>query len=803
MIVVAGAGSGKTRVLVERYLQLLERNPDWHLKSLVAITFTREAAYEMRHRVRLELENRAVQQPTGQWTRHLAALDTARIDTIHGLCATILRTNAALAGIDPLFEVLDEVEAAILLESIVGDVISELDPALSRLFAEYDNYRISDTLTRMALVNADIPNPPPTTAELLERWRARWAETALKERDQLLASEAIQLLDDSMRGLPGDTLGDLYRTYARFRAQAGSESDAERVWRLLKEWRREGMVGNKGKAAAWGGQEAKKEAAQILRNVRDAISDILEQIGQPPGPLDQLSAELLPLWIELLGTAQRAYRDHKLANALLDFDDLERLAASVLQDKSVRERYRDSEFKHLLVDEFQDTNREQWQIISALAKLEDGGSLFLVGDPKQSIYQFRGADVSVFNHVLNDISAMETGEELPLSESFRSHRELVKQFNVLFRQIFASEENSLAAEFQVEFGKAMTASRGESPAGAFIECLLLDTERPESDQQQARRRKYPADDMRRWEAAELADRIKSAVAERRQVFDRELGGCRDIDFGDIAILFQSMNKVGIYEDVFKSLDIPFLTVAGRGYYDRQEVWDMLDLLRCLHNPADNLSLASVLRSPMFGFSDDLLFALRLLTEQDSSRNLPIPLWQALTYAAENDVAGVDDEDIPVLRFARDCLTDLRRAAGRVSISELLRRALTMTGYLAILTALPDGARRRGNIEKLLHLADNSGKTTLGGFSRYLQDLTTREIREGEALQEAGNAVRIMTVHASKGLEFPMVILADASWERGQGGAPTVLFDPKLGFSCQVFDVRRQQICGRICASIQR
>ena len=275
------------------------------------------------------------------------------------------------------------------------------------------------------------------------------------------------------------------------------------------------------------------------------------------------------------------------------FDDLERLAASVLQHPSVRERYRDSEFKHLLVDEFQDTNREQWQIISALAKLEDGGSLFLVGDPKQSIYQFRGADVSVFNHVLNDISAMETGQKLPLSESFRSHRKLVEQFNALFRQIFASEENRLAAEFQVEFGNEMTAFRHNSPAGAAIECLLLDTERPESDQQPARRRKYPADDMRRWEAAELADRIKSAVAERRQVFDRELGGCRDIDFGDIAILFQSMNKVGIYEDVFKSLDIPFLTVAGRGYYDRQEVWDMLDLLRCLHNPADNLSLASV------------------------------------------------------------------------------------------------------------------------------------------------------------------------------------------------------------------
>ena len=789
MIVVAGAGSGKTRVLVERYLQLLERNPDWRLKALVAITFTREAAYEMRHRVRLELEKRAAQQPHGPWTRHLSELDSARIDTIHGLCATILRANAAQAGIDPLFEVLDEVEAAILLETIIDDVVSDLDPALLRLFAEYDNYRISDTLTRMALINADLPDPPPTAADLQERWRARWANAVLKARDQLLESEAMLLIEDRMRSSPGDALGALYRTYAEYQARARTESDAERLWNLFKDWRRDGVVGNKGSAAAWGGKETKTEAARKLRDARDSISDILQRIGDKPGSLDQLSAELLPLWIKLLGAVQRAYRDHKLANALLDFDDLERLAASVLLDKSVRERYRDTEFKHLLVDEFQDTNNAQWQIISALADVESGGSLFLVGDPKQSVYQFRGADVSVFYRVRDEIAAMGTGLELPLSMSFRSHHKLVEQFNALFKRILARERGSPAEDYEVVFDAdtGMTAYRGESPAGAVIECLLLDTQLPASESRTGRRKRAPADDMRRWEAAELAELIKTNVAERRQVFDRGLGGYRNIDYGDIAMLFQSMNKVGIYEDVFKRRDVPFLTVAGRGYFDRQEVWDMLDLLRCLHNPADNLSLASVLRSPMFGFSDDLLLALRLITDETSADKAPIPLWQALIYAAENDVTGIRGDDLAVLRFARDCLSDLRQSAGRVSISALLRRALAMTGYLAILTALPDGARRRGNLEKLLQLAEDSGKTTLGRFSRYLQDLTAREIREGEAHLEAGNAVRLMTAHASKGLEFPMVILADASWERGRGAASTVLHDPEAGFSCQVFD----------------
>ena len=182
-----------------------------------------------------------------------------------------------------------------------------------------------------------------------------------------------------------------------------------------------------------------------------------------------------------------------------------------------------------------------------------------------------------------------------------------------------------------------------------------------------------------------------------------------IAFHDIAILFQSMSNVTIYEDVFKAQEIPFLTVAGRGYYDRQEVWDMLDLLRFLHNPADDLSLATVLRSPIFAFSDDLLFALRLIPDENDGAVEPLPLWRALHVAAQSPVPGMIDADCILVKHALDTLSDLRRISGRVTISELLRRALAKTNYLAILTGLPDGDRRRGNIDKLLHLAEASGK----------------------------------------------------------------------------------------------
>ncbi|MCY4021484.1 MAG: UvrD-helicase domain-containing protein [Chloroflexi bacterium] len=799
LIVVAGAGSGKTRVLVERYLQLLEANPEWPIKSLVAITFTREAAFEMRHRVRLEMERRAECTRDAVWLRHLSEMDSARIDTIHGLCASILRANAAQAGIDPKFEVLDEIEASILLENAVEEVLATSEPESLALFSFYDADKILATITRQDLVSLALLSEAPNPETALQTWREQWSQDVLGARQRLFQCQEIQILSNASGCPPEDKLGTLYRQYQSFLYQMreAEVENADVIWQLIAECQSKGAVGNIGSAAAWGGKEEKKQAADLLRGARSRMKELLEELGEPLGALDALSAQMLPLWIGLLAKVQDAYGKLKAERALVDFDDLERLTAQVLSQDQIRRRYREAEFNHLLVDEFQDTNDRQWRIISALADLDRGGALFAVGDPKQSIYQFRGADVSVFERVRAQIAADANGKELALSTSFRSHRRLIAQFNSLFSRILVRDDDSPVAEFQVPFDRPMSAFREESPDDPPIECILLDHQaHGESGGHPApkpgRARRIPADEMRQWEAVEIAGRIKELIASERLVFDRDRSRCRPIMYGDIAVLFQAMSKVKIYEDCFKTLGIPFLTVAGRGYYDRQEVWDMLDLLRCLHNPLDNLSLASALRSPLFGFSDDLLFALRLMTDPDSPSGNPLPLWTAMRIAQISEVPGIADEDQGLLKFAADTLDQLQQMAGRVTIFELLGRALTSTGYLSILTGLPDGARRRGNVEKLLQLAEDSGKITLGKFSRYLADLSSREIREGEVLVEAGNAIRLMTVHASKGLEFPLVILADASWTRGSGAAPTLLSDADFGLSCQVFDVEQNK-----------
>ncbi|MDQ7037550.1 MAG: 3'-5' exonuclease [Anaerolineae bacterium] len=423
-------------------------------------------------------------------------------------------------------------------------------------------------------------------------------------------------------------------------------------------------------------------------------------------------------------------------------------------------------------------------------------ALFVVGDQKQSIYGFRGADVSVFDEARDIIGTqLAKGDEIPLSVSFRSHPGLIETFNRLFSQILTKNPASPVAKYEIGFvdaTDAMTAFRQPlldevKEYYGSLELLLVQTEYTGG---------LSADLLRQWEAYEIAQRLKKLKTEESPIFDKadENGDIyRAFDYGDAAILFQTTTHITIYEDVLKALNIPFVTVAGRGYYNRQEVWDMLNLLKALHSPTDNLSLAAALRSPMFGFSDEMLLALRRLRDESQDRRSIIPLWDALSV---EDIPPLDAAQLERIRFARDILHELRDLAGRVTISELLRRSLSKTGYLAALTGLPGGARLRRNVEKLIDIAEASGKITLGAFSHYLDDLTAQEVREGEAVLDASGAVRLMTVHASKGLEFPIVVLVDASRRLRDMDNDVLLYDRATRrYVCKIYDADERKHIG--------
>jgi ATP-dependent helicase/nuclease subunit A len=788
LIVVAGAGSGKTRVLVERYLYLLESNPTWPLNALVAITFTREAAFEMRDRVRQSLEKK-VQNPENaanrqRWSELLGQMDSARIDTIHGLCATILRANAAEARVDPRFDVLEPTDSASLLADVIDAELYGLAQEdvhnLASLFTEYDSRDIREVLSDAEMLSAELGEIPRDAAVLFRQWQEEW-ESEYRAAAERASKKIEALLKLVNLPAPGDRLADIFYL---IEAQWDDFLCPDLAISLqAASIIRNSIKVNVGTASNWGDKETLMIAKAILKDIRDVhLDNLLGHYGIAPNYLDKRAAEILLLWYELLSRIQASYRAAKAEQGYLDFNDLEALTAELLRNHAdVRGRYQGKEFKRLLVDEFQDTNQQQWDIVRHLASLENDVAMFLVGDPKQSIYAFRGADVSVFASVQAEIAGHRNGIKTPLQQSFRSHAPLIKAFNALFEHILVQDEDSPVARYEIAFDSPMEAFRLDAPdpgceSYAPIELLLQVSEYEGT--------KVPIEERRLWEALEIARRLQQLKDRGALIHDKESNSLRAFDYGDAALLFQSTSNITLYEQVFKNEGIPFVTVGGRGYYNRQEVWDVLNLLRALHNAADNLSLAAALRSPMFGFSDEMLFALRLLTLEGQKK--PMPLWDALQREA---IPYLDVNQLERLRFARETLHELKNLAGRVTISELLRQALAKTGYLAALTGLKGGARLRRNVEKLVEIAENSGKITLPAFSYYLNDLTDKEVREGEAALDSSGAVRLMTVHASKGLEFPIVILVDSDWTmRGGLGAKPLLYDGlKQRLACKVFD----------------
>jgi ATP-dependent helicase/nuclease subunit A len=780
LIVTAGAGSGKTRVLVDRFVALLDSHPDWPLPSLVAITFTEKAAREMRDRVRQAIEERIAEATETRqeaaiqhWRKHQAALDSARIGTIHSLCASILRANAAEIEIDPRFEVLDEIEARILRSDALDQALAELagQPA-ARLLAEYGTAVVRDVLDK------HITTPDDHFLDrdsFLQQWHAAFVEAIYALNQQLFQDEAFAA---ALQWEPPCTEASdkLMQSWAVVLSHRLDFQDAGTIPAAMQAFK-DSIDLRGGKAAAWGGKETLDEARRLLKLIRERAETYVETIGAF-GEVDEAAAERLPLWGEAIRLARRVYQRHKRSQRALDFDDLEVLTRDLLTRPHIAARYCGAEFRHILVDEFQDTNGAQRDIIYALAGLDRPGSLFVVGDPRQSIYAFRGADVSVFDDVRRTILAL-GGREISLDRSFRAHERLVGSFNAIFAALLTQGEGPTRA-YEVAMGQPMIAHRKAEVADwPDIEIIYINRDLATENARHA-------EDLRTWEAWSLAQRLQQMVEAERPVWDKATQQYRPLRYGDVAVLFQTTISMPLVEEIFKAEAIPYVTVAGRGYYNRPEVWDLLNLLKALYNPLDDLSLAAALRSPLYGLSDDDLLALRLqrLPAGDGKYVPRLSLWAALT-----DTMRPYDPPLPDperVAFARESLLRLYGIAGRVMIAELLAQALEETGYLATLSGLSDGARRCANVDKLVEVARRSGRVSLGNFTLYLNDLSRSEAREGEAPIASEGAVQLMTVHGSKGLEFPVVALFDASGE-GKANDETLIVDPQLGAVCCVMD----------------
>jgi ATP-dependent helicase/nuclease subunit A len=766
VVVTAGAGTGKTRTLVARYLSLLAEGLD--LRSIVAITFTRKAAREMRNRVREEVRRYLTRTGLStaereRWQSLYSELDAARIGTIHSLCAEILRAHPAEARVDPRLEMLDEGQMAILSRRAVDEALTWAadDAEAAVLFSLLGEGRLRATLKTLLSQRWDVmvtfADPPD---DLLGRWAVALANRQALALDALLArsdwTEAVNMLQYNEEDDPDDRMAVQRR--AALAAIGGATGTLED--RLASLSRLGQIYLGGGSQRSWpGGKAQLAEVKGALRALRDLWRTQANILDLRLTALDEALAAAMPALRAAFALACARYDDFKRERNGLDFDDLEQGALALLRDNaSVQTRWQ-AEVKAILVDEFQDTNERQRDLVSYLNG--DGQRLFIVGDAKQSIYRFRGADVAVFRGERERIEGG-GGAGIILSTSYRAHRALVRGLNDLLRPVLGETEDP-ARPWAEPF--APLAHDREEPGPGFtaphIELHLAVGSKSGGALDHA--------------ADALVARIVELVNRGAQVV--EDGQPRPLDYGDIAILCRASSAFSHYEDALERAGVPFLTVAGRGFYGRAEIRDLLNALQALADPSDDLALAGLLRSPAFALSDGALF---LLCQERDRREESASLWDVLRESG-GDLPG---DDRTKAARAAGIVERLHRQAGRTPVADLLKGYLDATTYRAALIQARQ-ARGARNVSKLLADAHTSGIVGVGEFLEYVQGLRDAGTREGEARSTAEGAVQVMTVHAAKGLEFPVVALGDVT--HSTPGSRNVLVDPDLGVVIKLKD----------------
>lgn len=710
---LAGAGSGKTYVLMKRFVQILRSDLSVNPTNIVAITFTRKAADEIKGRVR-QAVSECVEQAQNdlerlRWQEHLQKVESAPISTIHSLCSRILRDNPVETQLDPEFTILEDFEAQDFFKETLQQYLRKNikeNAALRRLVQTYGVNSFVNQVTALGdklseLVREDNLAEPYLKAkeelpvlqqklfaavrEVIEAREALGAKT--KGRQTL--TEAAGLLDEMQKQL------------------LAPEPDCS----LLDA---SGVVKVSGKALA----------AELtnLKNLRQELNHVL---------LNAKGCDLVQDWLAVLQEFYACLSARKQENNVLFNDDLDLLAIEHLQkNEALRQKYQER-YKYIMVDEFQDTNERQRQLIYLLCgnKLDNTNNLFIVGDVKQSIYRFRHADVSVFNRVKEDI-AQNAGQNLGMKTNFRSTQSIVESCNTAFCQLMDLPEEEICLEHH----------EGANTGGAKV-CLLQVPYKSKDDDLGAKEDKWQKE----------AEAIAAYLQQELPKVEPQLrpGASK-------AILLRAMTHCEILRQTLQGYGINCVVVKGKGFYEQQEVLDILNLLAALHNRYASLELAGALRSNYFGLDDATLTQLFWQTENDK------PLWDVLQAVGSGELQlNLQPEQQALAMQDAERLRSLRQAAALMALPELFAQLWDELKPEFVLSQQENGPSKLANVKKLRRLAQQYCQTKQASLAEWLQnvkDLRASSSKEPAATVQADDALQIMTIHNSKGLEFDLVIL---------------------------------------------
>ena len=794
LLVSAAAGSGKTRVLVERLLARVEEGAD--VDRFLVITYTKAAAAELRSRIVEELSDRLALRPTdGHLRRQATLVYKAGISTIHAFCAQLLRECGHLLDLDPDFRLCDEGEAGILMLRALNDVLDRRYEAMDSDFAQLvDTMSVGRDDARLIQIVLDIrgrvqahPNP---TAWLEEQERTfalegisdpvqtPWGKLLLADaagqaaywRRRMEEARDLCERDANLLANYGDSVAQTAQALQQFEEAASQGWDAARALLPIPF----PTVGRKKMVD----DPAAVERVKVIRSACKKRLEKLEDWFADSG--DDLLADLRTVYPAMRGLFalvrdfEEAYAAEKARRGLVDFSDLEHMAVRLLvgEDGQPTELARQwsTRYDEIMVDEYQDTNEVQNAIFSALSK--DGTNLFMVGDVKQSIYRFRLADPTIFlgkYRSFKPYTEAGEGEErrVILSRNFRSRPEVLEGCNDLFRAVMSVP----FGEMEYSDDQALYPGAPFQPDSTY--CVELDALDGDIDGEEGAE-KVSRDLL---EARFAARRIRDLLDQNFPVSDGE-GGTRPVRPSDIVILLRSPNTVlRHYARALGERDILWEAEGGGDFFGSTEISVALSLLQIVDNPRQDVPLISVLRSPVYGFSADRLAQIRAASPDTDF------------YAA---LAADDGEDSKAFLAELD---DLRFGSGDMSSHQLLWHIYDRTNLLGIFGAMEEGETRQGNLLALAELARQFEGAGHKGLFRFLTYLT--RLREnGNTLTppapgRTGGGVRIMSIHKSKGLEFPVVLLCGLArrLNREDMSRP-ILFHPKLGVGPKGLDVER-------------
>jgi ATP-dependent helicase/nuclease subunit A len=795
LVVRAGAGSGKTEVLARRFVALIagdieDREP-LTPSQVAAITFTEKAAYDMRVRIASVLEERILNQARDARRAHLlrarAMLPLARISTIHAFCGRILRENAFDAALDPDFQVLDEYESQTFLGRVCTQVLIDkvqqsdpgacylarargLDSATPREGALAIMMRIIDEVTRLG-------RTPQWLYEATHEAAARIENKT--SRIEILAKELRRHLEELVTAQNLGAAAEQTITPLRLRYRevcerilainASVEPKALDFLREVCEWI---------PAARAPIRDCVTSIKKIVRRERSSRFGLDGELISVYGACRAVprAREIVATIRDLSASLAAAKRDERVVT----FDDLLLRTRELLEHSTTSRLRYQTMLRALLVDEFQDTDSIQQDILRRLVEVEEGGAapeLFVVGDEKQSIYRFRGADVAGFGRLRARLTSSGMSE-LPLRGNRRSSPNVVAFINGLGAKLMRSLEREAPAywvEWSSEHELSALRTTALNPAVEIImaipespiESALVAEDHLQSPLTSAGRpHRLSAGRKRLLEGRAIASRITQLIG-KELVIDPASSELREVRYGDIVLLLRAFTDVAIYETALLDAGIPCYTVKGRGFFACQEVLDAIELLTAADDPANSLALVAALRSPFFGLSDNCLAELALHCEpqEETGASSPAPPFSAIFAASGPEFSWLLTERDQAVS-AWKILDELHTLSQRGSIVAVVEHALRATSYEAVMLGLRQGSQRVANLRKLVNLARDFESRRLFSFHDfvlYLRLLAEQQPYEPPAqiLGENDNVVRLMTVHQAKGLEFPVVFVGDA------------------------------------------